>query len=114
MEGTTLDRKHARGALLLIIGLLGALVAAITLSSGPASAQVEPYNTQPPTVSPTRTARINTPPPERNPLEDPPDTLPFTGADLTLFLATGVAAVGTGAIVVRRTRPKKDKDKDES
>ena len=112
MEGTPLARKHARGALLFIIGLLGALVAAITLSSA-ASAQVEPYNTQPPTVSPTRTARINTPPPERNPLEDPPDTLPFTGADLTLFLATGVAAVGTGAIVVRRTRPNK-KNKDQS
>ena len=111
MERTTQERKHARGALLIITGLIGTLVAAITLSSGPASAQVEPYNSVPPTVSPTRTARINTPPPERNPLEDPPDTLPFTGADLTLFLATGVAAVGTGTIVVRRTRPKKDEDK---
>ena len=113
MERTTPERKHARGALLFIAGLISTLVAAIALSSGSASAQVEPYNSTPPTVSPTRTARINTPPPERNPLEDPPDTLPFTGADLTLFLATGVAAVGTGAIVVRRTRPKKN-DKDES
>jgi hypothetical protein len=113
MERTASERKHARSALLFITGLIGTMMAALMLSSGPASAQVEPYPPTPPTVSPTRTARINTPPPERNPLEDPPDTLPFTGADLTLFLATGVAAVGTGAIVVRRTRPKKN-DKDES
>ena len=110
MERTTTDRKHARGALLFITGLISTVVATIAISSGSASAQIDPYSSESPTVSPTRTSRINTPPPERNPLEDPPDTLPFTGADLTLFIATGVAAVGTGAIVVRRTRPKKDED----
>jgi hypothetical protein len=111
MERTIHKRNNARGVLLLVTGALAGLVAAIALSSGTASAQVEPYSSSPPTVSPTRTSRINTPPPERNPLEDPDNTLPFTGADLTLFLATGVAAVGTGAFVVRRTRPKKDDDK---
>ena len=31
-------------------------------------------------------------------------TLPFTGADLTLFVVTGGALVATGALVVRRAR----------
>jgi hypothetical protein len=34
----------------------------------------------------------------------PPETLPFTGADVTLFLITGAALVATGMLVVRRTR----------
>ena len=32
------------------------------------------------------------------------ETLPFTGADLTLFVVTGGALVATGALVVRRAR----------
>ena len=31
-------------------------------------------------------------------------TLPFTGADLTLFLAIGVGAIATGTVMIRRTR----------
>jgi hypothetical protein len=34
--------------------------------------------------------------------------LPFTGADLTLFVATGLAAIGTGVVVLRRTRPREE------
>jgi ABC-type branched-subunit amino acid transport system permease subunit len=34
--------------------------------------------------------------------------LPFTGADLTLFVATGMAAIGTGVVVLRRTRPREE------
>jgi LPXTG-motif cell wall-anchored protein len=33
-----------------------------------------------------------------------PNTLPFTGADVTLFVAIGLAAIGTGTLIVRRTR----------
>lgn len=36
------------------------------------------------------------------------EELPFTGADLTLFAATGIAAIGTGVVVIRRTRPRDD------
>jgi LPXTG-motif cell wall-anchored protein len=32
------------------------------------------------------------------------DTLPFTGADLTLFLVAGLSAVTIGVLVVRRTK----------
>jgi LPXTG-motif cell wall-anchored protein len=31
-------------------------------------------------------------------------TLPFTGADVTLFVVIGLAAIGTGTLIVRRTR----------
>ena len=44
--------------------------------------------------------RPETPPP-------PSDRLPFTGADVTLFMITGAALVATGMLVVRRTRAKK-------
>jgi hypothetical protein len=37
--------------------------------------------------------------------EDSP--LPFTGADVTLFLVTGVALVATGAVLVRRNRTRR-------
>lgn len=33
--------------------------------------------------------------------------LPFTGADLTAFVLVGAAAVGTGAVVLRKTRTTK-------
>lgn len=41
------------------------------------------------------------------PPDNPPDKLPFTGADVTLFMITGAALVATGMLVVRRTRTKK-------
>lgn len=31
-------------------------------------------------------------------------TLPFTGADLTLFVVIGLGAIGAGSVIVRRTR----------
>ena len=34
----------------------------------------------------------------------PDSPLPFTGADVTLFVITGAALVATGVVVVRRTR----------
>jgi hypothetical protein len=35
-------------------------------------------------------------------------TLPFTGADITLFLAIGLGAIGTGMYVVRTSRPRQE------
>jgi hypothetical protein len=35
-----------------------------------------------------------------------PGVLPFTGADLTLFVVVGAAAVATGMLIVRRARSK--------
>jgi LPXTG-motif cell wall-anchored protein len=36
--------------------------------------------------------------------ESPAGTLPFTGADLSLFVAIGVGAIGAGSMMIRRTR----------
>ncbi len=51
--------------------------------------------------------------PDLQPRGDQPDVapgvLPFTGADLTLFAATGFAAVGTGTILVRATRARRSR-----
>ena len=33
-----------------------------------------------------------------------PNVLPFTGADLTLFVVVGAVAVATGTLIVRRAR----------
>ena len=46
-------------------------------------------------------------PPAVIPMQDaraPSAILPFTGADLTVFLALGLAAVGGGTLLVRRAR----------
>ena len=45
--------------------------------------------------------RPETPPP-------PSDRLPFTGADVTLFMITGAALIATGVLVMRRTRAKRN------
>jgi LPXTG-motif cell wall-anchored protein len=36
--------------------------------------------------------------------DDGGGVLPFTGADITLFAVIGLSAIGTGAVIVRRTR----------
>lgn len=36
-----------------------------------------------------------------------PTVLPFTGADVTLFLVIGLAAIGVGAVLVRRAGAKR-------
>ena len=46
-------------------------------------------------------------PPAVIPMQDtrePAAIMPFTGADLTAFLALGLVAVGGGTLIVRRTR----------
>ena len=125
MEGRNIVRgksrsRGLRGALALLVVLVGALAL-----SGTAAAQEEitviidgqectrdAYGG--PIVCPDDQERKFDPDvdadilgrPETPPEPPPEDTLPFTGADVTLFLITGAALVGTGMIVVRRTRAK--------
>ena len=42
------------------------------------------------------------------PQQAEPESLPFTGADLTLFVVAGLSAVGIGMLVVRRTRRRQE------
>jgi hypothetical protein len=109
------QKARARSTLLiagmLLITVVGGLV--VAGAAGAATNPKDPYFTPSDVVSPNR---ITSPPPRTHsvkPPDDqvlakrPPSNLPFTGADLTLFVITGVAAIATGTILVRRTRARK-------
>ena len=71
-----------------------------------AAAQTDPYSENKPEVLPTRLEKED---PRSAPsgAEDRPagGVLPVTGAELTLIAVTGLAAIKTGATLVRRTKP---------
>jgi hypothetical protein len=105
-------RRTARVALFFAMILALTAAAVVTLTAAPAEAKpCDPYfgQTCRPVVRPTIM--------RRDPLERTTEVkgsriqrdgpLPFTGADLTLFAATGVAAVGTGGILVRASRARR-------
>ena len=100
------------------VALLGAVVLVLTtlavVSFGASSAGAKPCDPYvkpcpPPTVQPTIIRTDPGQPGEEDRVipERQPRTLPFTGADLTLFAATGVAAIGTGGILLRASRRRK-------
>ena len=99
-----MDRRDTRaGRLVLLLVVALTAVMAVTILAGGASAQEEdPYSNETPTVQPTLIIGGDD--------ETQPGSLPLTGADLTLFAATGLAAVGTGTLIVRRARPRSDDD----
>jgi hypothetical protein len=37
------------------------------------------------------------------------DSLPFTGAEITMYSVIGLGAIGTGVLILRRTRAKADR-----
>lgn len=111
------QKARARSTLLiagmLLITVVGGLVVAgaagATTNKGPR----DPYFSPSDEVSPNR---ITSPPPRTHSVKPPdeqilgkrpPSNLPFTGADVTLFVITGVAAIATGTILVRRTRARR-------
>ena len=98
------ERTRAR-AVLLIAGLLLVTVIGGVLVGGSASAshRADPYITRTKTVHP-RT--LTSPPPPFICCDDP--VMPVTGADITLFGVTGIAAIATGAVLVRRTRARRE------
>jgi hypothetical protein len=124
------DRKRARSALvvalLLVVTIIGGMMVAAT-----AGAQTVVPGDQYTTVSPSTEITTTVPPSVRSkcPLQSPlgpncdPTTipppppppciggncLPITGADLTLFIATGLAAIATGVALVRRTRSRRER-----
>jgi hypothetical protein len=107
MAMKALKGRLALLALTVIVGVSFALA----LVGTAAAQQKDPYSNRGPQVLPSVIERGE---PERPPAvqpnrqETPPDDsnnrLPFTGADLTLFVATGLAAVATGGVILRRTR----------
>jgi hypothetical protein len=79
-------------------------VAILMAFSSAALAQQEGYSDNEPDVD-VRFGTTNQPSIDEDAGEG---LLPFTGADLTLFVATGLAAIGTGVVVLRRTRPREE------
>ena len=110
------EQARARSVLLvaalLLITVVGGLVVAGAAGAATNAGPKDPYFTPTDSVLPSR---ISTPPPRTHSVVPPPDdnilpkppNLPFTGADLTLFVITGVAAIATGTILVRRTRARR-------
>lgn len=111
MEGRDMvsTRKKFVGKALMSVLALTVLVTGMFVLTGTAMAQegsssitceLDPYASvckgeQDKDFDPGSSSRLTT---------EPDDTLPFTGADVTLFVITGAALVATGMLVVRRTR----------
>lgn len=110
MSNTVGIRTTGRIALLASLLML-ACVAAFTITSSAAAKPCDPYTKKcKPIVKPTVIRTDHGKPNDQEiviPNREERDPLPFTGADLTLFAATGFAAVGTGTILVRATRARK-------
>ena len=101
-------KDRGRIALAGATALVG-LAAVAILWAGPAQAQTEPYGGESPTTEPSvLNDRLTNDTPADDVggrvLERAPGSgqLPFTGADLALYTVTGLAAVGTGSLIVRR------------
>ena len=103
------EKLRARSVLLIATLLLITVVGGLTVAGAAGAAPRGPrdkYHTPTDSVSPgrlsTRPPRTHTPP--------PPNVCcvqPFTGADLTLFVITGLAGIVTGTVLVRRTRARR-------
>ena len=99
--------RYKRMAAIVVISAV-ALAGALMLM-GTALAQQDPYGNGRPVVSPNLITRPANQPASnllrRSPnVQGAAQTLPFTGADLTLFVATGLGAIATGAVILHRSR----------
>lgn len=114
MGNTTEVRRTGRIALFVAAVLMLAVVAALAISSSAVAKPCDPYAKKPckPIVKPTVLRTDEGKPNDKEivvPDRQERGPLPFTGADLTLFAATGFAAVGTGTILVRATRSRRSR-----
>lgn len=114
MGNTTEVRRTGRIALFVAAVLMLAVVAALAISSSAVAKPCDPYAKKPckPIVKPTVLRTDEGEPNDKEivvPDRQERGPLPFTGADLTLFAATGFAAVGTGTILVRATRSRRSR-----
>jgi hypothetical protein len=99
--------KYKRMAAIVVVSALA--LAGALMMMGTALAQQDPYGNGRPVVAPNLLTRDNQPAStllRRSPNVQGANTqtLPFTGADLTLFVATGLGAIATGAVILHRSR----------
>ncbi len=101
------DKRTA--GLVLLVGLVSAAVLAF---GGVAAAQTDPYTDD--EVGGRRISNVRPVPPD--PQNDEVlgrriGNLPVTGADLTLFVATGVATIATGTVLLKiRRKPQSEEE----
>jgi hypothetical protein len=95
---------NGRSSKAFAVAIFVAILMALAAFSSAALAQQEGYSNNEPDVD-VRFGTTNQPSIDEEAGEG---LLPFTGADLTLFVATGLAAIGTGVVVLRRTRPREE------
>lgn len=94
-------RRRGRVRMLVIAGAVAVSSLAVPAT---ALAQSDPYSGGEPEVLPTRLEKEE-PGPGPDASARPSDgALPATGAELTLFIVTGLAAIRTGTTLVRRSR----------
>ena len=110
--GRSLATRTALFVVALAVAAVGVLAFAPVASAAEEGCFRDPYGNL---VCPTTETRDPKTTVEADLLErppstppNPPETLPFTGADVTLFVVTGAALVGTGAVLVRRTRARRN------
>lgn len=112
MSNTDKVRRTGRIALLASTVMLAG-VAALSITSSAAAQACDPYAKKcKPIVKPTIMRTDHGRPNDHEiviPNRQERGPLPFTGADLTLFAATGFAAVGTGTVLVRATRSRRSR-----
>jgi hypothetical protein len=104
------EKNRARFALLAMTVVVGVMTAMILVGTA-AAQENDPYSNRGPKVLPSVIERGEPDRPDvvedefiPPPPEEERSPLPFTGADLTLFVATGLAAIATGSVILRRTR----------
>jgi LPXTG-motif cell wall-anchored protein len=119
-RSTTVSRSVVRKTMLTVLALAVAVIGILALSPA-ASAQTvvggegecffDPYGDE---VCPSDEIRDPKTEVEAELLERPSTSpapsdspLPFTGADVTLFLVTGAALIGTGGFMVRRNKTRR-------
>lgn len=113
MGNTSEVRRTGRIALFVASVMVLATLAAFALATSAVAKPCDPY-TKPckPIVKPTMQRTDHGRPDDKEiviPERQERGPLPFTGADLTLFAATGFAAVGTGSILVRASRSRRSR-----
>jgi LPXTG-motif cell wall-anchored protein len=80
--------------LFVVAALVCAFLAFGSVASAQSGGDVNPADIDSETVQPQGQDTSTT----------PSGTLPFTGADVTLFAAIGLGAIAAGSVIVRRTR----------
>ena len=102
---TKLQYEHPKGVVMRTMKIMAVAIATLALLwlAGPAMAQQDPY---PPGggvegEDEGRNGNVSG-------TTDADGGLPFTGAEITLYSAVGLGAIGAGVLILRRTRTRTD------